>query len=270
MNNTLLSLLLLVVIASPAAAKEPAVIVAHRGESHLAPENTLAAVKLAWELGSAIAEIDCHLTADGRLAVIHDADTRRTGDRNLVVRNATFDELQQVDVGRWKGDKWAGERIPSLEQVLATIPPGRRLLIEIKVGPEAVPALRRAIELSGKPASQLVVISFNAATVAEVKKTMPGQEAWWISGLRQDKETGAWSPTLDQLLATARDCRADGLCIQARPPVDQAFVDRVRSAGLHLNVWTINSPAEARRYIDFGVDSVTTDRAAWMREQLGR
>ncbi len=261
------TLLVLMSIALSVAAAEP-LIIAHRGESHLAPENTLAAVNLAWSLGSQTAEIDVHLTSDGRLAVIHDADTKRTGDRALVVKDSTFEQLQAVDVGRWKDPKWAGQRIPSLEQVLAEVPAGRNLLIEVKAGPEAVPALRKAIESCGKPANQFVVISFKAAVIAEVKKTLPRQKAFWISGLKQDKDTGAWSPTLDQLLATAREIRADGLCIQAQKPVDKAFVAGVKAAGLLLNVWTVDSPDDAKRLIACGVDSITTNRAAWMREQL--
>lgn len=244
-------------------------IVAHRGESNLAPENTLAAVKLAWDLGSQIAEIDIHLTADGQLAVIHDADTKRTGDKTVVVKDVTMEQLRQVDVGQKKDARFAGERIPTLEQVLATVPAGRKLLIEVKCGVEAVPALRKALESSGKPASQFTVISFKAPVIAEVKKTMPAQEAYWISGMKQDKQTGAWSPMLDTLLATAKECKADGLCIQGAAPVDQAFVDKVKSAGLKLNVWTIDTPKDAQRYIGYGIDTLTTNRAAWMREQLG-
>lgn len=268
MIRSFLILSLVLLAAVPAFAKEPPVIVAHRGESYLAPENTLASVNLAWELGDHTAEIDCHLTADGKLAVIHDATTKRCGDKDLTVRNVTFAELQQVDVGSWKGAKWAGERIPSLEQVLATVPEGRHLLIEIKVGPEAVPALRKAIESCGKPSSQFTVISFNAATIAEVKKTMPHQRAYWISGLKQDKQTGVWSPTVDELIATAKACKADGLCIQGREPVDQAFVKKVQAAGLVVNVWTINTLEEVQRYLSYGVDSVTSDRNAWIRGQL--
>ena len=244
-------------------------IIAHRGESHLAPENTLAAVKLAWELGSQIVEIDIHLTADGQLAVIHDADTKRTGDKTLVVKDVTMEQLRQIDVGQKKDARWAGERIPTLEQVLATVPAGRKLLIEVKCGPEAAPALRKALESCGKPASQFTIISFKAPVIAEVKKTMPQQEAFWISGMKQDKQTGAWSPTLETVLATARECRADGVCIQAAAPVDQAFVSLIKSAGLKLNVWTIDTPKDAARYVGYGVDTVTTNRAAWMREQLG-
>ena len=268
MIRTCIALSLIALAAIPASAKEPPVIVAHRGESYLAPENTLMAVNLAWKLGVHTVEIDVHLTADGKLAVIHDADTKRCGDRNLVVRNTTFAELQQVDAGRWKDPKWAGERIPHLEQVLATVPAGRHLLIEVKVGPEAVPALRKALESCGKPASQFTIISFKAPVIAEVKKTMPGQRAFWISGLKQDKQTNAWTPTIEELLAAAKECRADGLCIQGKEPVDQAFVNKVKAAGLLLNVWTIDTPQEVQRYLGYGADTVTTNRATWIREQL--
>ena len=244
-------------------------IVAHRGESYLAPENTLAAIRLAWELGAQCVECDVHLTADGALAVIHNADTKHTGDKTLVVKDATFEQLQTVDVGQWKDAKWAGERIPAVKQVLATVPEGRQLLVEVKVGPEAVAPLLRAIESSGKPAGRFAVISFHTAVIAEVKKLAPSQQAFWISAFKQDKQTGAWSPTADQLFAAAKQCHADGLCLEAKAFVDPAFVAKVKNAGLLLNVWTIDTPEVVQRYLTYGVDSVTTNRAAWIREQLG-
>lgn len=262
-------LLSLFALACPALAEESPLIIAHRGESSLAPENTLASMNLAWTLGDPGVELDYHLTADGRLAVIHDSDTRRTGDRALAVKDATFEQLQSIDVGRAKAARWAGERIPSLEQVIATLPEGGRMYIEIKTGPESVPALRKLLESCGKPASQFTVISFNSAAIAQVKQCMPRLQAFWISGLKQARNAGAWSPTLDELLATAKEIRADGLCIQGKSCVDQSFVTKIKAAGLLLNIWTIDTPQDVRRYLGYGVDSVTSNRAAWIREQLG-
>jgi glycerophosphoryl diester phosphodiesterase len=243
--------------------------IAHRGESHLAPENTMAAVRLAWELGADAVEFDCHLTADGKLAVIHDFDTSRTaGGRKLVVKDSTLDALRAIDVGAWKGAAYAGERIPTIDEVLATVPPGKRLFIEVKVGPEAVPALADAIERSGKTADQLVVISFKERTIAETKRRLPGIKAYWLASLKRDEQTGRWSPTLNELIATARAVNADGLDLSAKEPIDAAFVAKVKAAGLGMYVWTVDDPAEAQRLVDCGVDGVTTNRPAWIRERV--
>src|SRR5262245_9603118 len=102
-------------------------IIAHRGASHDAPENTLAAVRLAWEQGADAVEVDVHLSRDSRLVVIHDPTTKRTGNIRCRVLDRTFDELRRIDVGWWKGLRWERETIPCLESVIKTIPRNKRL-----------------------------------------------------------------------------------------------------------------------------------------------
>ena len=113
-------------------------IVAHRGASADAPENTLAAFKLAWEQGADAIEGDFYLSADHEIVCIHDKDTERTAPGQAVrkVSESTLDQLKQLDVGKWKGERFQGERIPTIEEVFAVIPKGKKILIEIKCGPE--------------------------------------------------------------------------------------------------------------------------------------
>src|SRR5687768_9550612 len=94
-------------------------IIAHRGASHDAPENTLAAFKLAIEQGADGFEADFYLAKDGRVVCLHDPDTKRVAGKKLLVREASFAELRALDVGIWKGPQWKGERLPTLEEVLA-------------------------------------------------------------------------------------------------------------------------------------------------------
>ncbi|MBW3630632.1 MAG: glycerophosphodiester phosphodiesterase [Gemmatimonadetes bacterium] len=258
-------------IAPLARSAPPAVeLVAHRGESYDAPENTMAAFRLAWERGVRTIELDVHLTADGRAILSHDPNTRRATGVYRVIRHSTLDELRALDAGRWKGERWAGEKMPALEEVLATIPAGRRCFIEIKEGPDVVPVVARAIAASGKSNDQLVIISFNAETVAESKRRLPGIKAFYLSSFRQDSTTRRWSPTVDELIQTARRIGADGLDLSVNGPVDADFVTRVKAAGLEFHAWTIDDPAVARRMVEAGVDGITTNRAAWMREELAR
>ena len=120
----------------------PAVeIVAHRGASHDAPENTLAAVKLAWERDADGVEVDVYLTKDGRIAVLHDKTTKRTTGVDRPVAEMTLSELHELDAGSWQDPRWKGERIPSLEEVLDLVPPGKKMYVEVKCGPEIVPEL---------------------------------------------------------------------------------------------------------------------------------
>src|SRR6266446_92874 len=97
-------------------------IIAHRGASHDAPENTLAAVNLAWQQGADAVEIDVHLSSDGEIVVIHDDNTRKTAGLRKKVSAQTLAELKALDVGRWKHSKWAGESIATFAEVLENVP----------------------------------------------------------------------------------------------------------------------------------------------------
>ena len=268
MTPSLIGLALLLPTDAPEPA--PAVeLIAHRGESFDAPENTLAAFNLAWRRGVPAIELDVHLTADGRLVCIHDKTTERTTGADLVVAESTLEQLRALDAGSWKSDAYAGEPIPTLEEALATIPDGSRCFIEVKVGPEAVPALVRAVEASGKSPEQLPVISFNAETLAEAKRALPEHPMYFLSGFRRDEQTGAWTPPIEDLIATARSLGADGLDLNYRGPYDPGFVARVRDAHMGLYIWTVDDPESARELADLGVDGITTNRAEWMRDRLG-
>jgi len=264
MNALALTLVLSTIAANPSLVP----LVAHRGESADAPENTLAAFSLAWQRKVPVVELDVHLTKDGKLICIHDKDTKRTTGVMKVVKECTAAELQQLDAGSWKNKKFAGERMPLLEEALATVPDDGKVLIEVKVGPEAIPALVKAVESSGKRPEQLIVISFNSRTVAEAKQKLPQLKAYYLVGFKQDKETGEWTPTLDEALAEAKRNQADGLDVSHQGPIDEAFVRRVRHFDLELHGWTVDDPKIARRLIELGFDSITTNRAGALREEL--
>jgi glycerophosphoryl diester phosphodiesterase len=245
--------------------------VAHRGESHDAPENTMAAFDLAWSRGDSAVELDVHLTKDGKLICSHDANTKRTAGVDMAIKAHDAAELMKLDVGTWKNPRFANERMPLLDDVLAKLPddPARRLLIEVKVGPEAGPELARCLERAKRPARQTVVISFDIDVIRDVKQRLPHLKAYWLAAQKQDKETKVWAPTGPELIAKAKSAGADGLDVSAATPlVDAAFVKAAKHAGLELHVWTVDDPARAKELIGFGVDSVTTNRAARMREQV--
>jgi glycerophosphoryl diester phosphodiesterase len=243
-------------------------IIAHRGECGLAPENTLAAFNLAWQRGADAVELDVHLTVDGHLIVCHDADTQRTTGRKLLIPKSTLAELRALDAGRGKGSRWSGQKLPLLEEVLATIPDHRRLFVEVKSGPETVPALKKAVTASGKRPEQVVFISFHAPVIAAVKKTMPEHRAYLLRDFHEDKHTGRWSPTLPEMIAAARAVEADGVAVMAKPPLDAPFIEGLRKAGLEVYAWTVDSPEQARKLVKDGVLGIITNRASWLREQL--
>lgn len=257
------ALTLLCMTATLASALE---IVAHRGFSARAPENTVAAFELAWLHQADTCELDLYLTADGEIAVLHDKDTKRTTGVAALVKERTLAELQKLDAGSWKDAAYKGERIPSLAEALATLPEGRRrFFLEVKCGPEVVPVLARQLEAWKPRAAQLCIIAFDRQVAQESKKAMP-----WIKVYRLSSETTKDKKPVDlaQLIADTKADGLDGLDLSQKWNWNEALVRQVRAAGLELHVWTVNKPEDARRFAKLGVDGITTDDPVMLREAL--
>lgn len=247
------------VICTPLKAAD---VIAHRGASKDAPENTLAAFRLAWEQDADAIELDVHLSADGRIVVIHDATTRRTTGVDLKVAETSFMDLRALDAGLWKGERWRGERIPSLEEVLAAMPDGKRIFIEVKCGAEILPELSRVLKASAILPAWITIIGFNHEVVKAAKARLPEIEVCWITRPRKD---GGNDPSVDELLAKARLANLDGLDLDHTFAIDAAFVAKCRAAGMKLYVWTVDKPADAKRLRSAGVDGITTNVPARIR-----
>ncbi|MCX7050080.1 MAG: glycerophosphodiester phosphodiesterase [Candidatus Sumerlaeota bacterium] len=242
-------------------------IIAHRGASFDAPENTLAAFKLAWRQSADGIEGDFRLTRDGKIVCSHDATTERTGDKTLEIAQSTFAQLRQVDAGGWKGAAWKGERIPTIEEVLAIVPRGKKIYIEIKA-PNEIAIIKRALAQSSLKPKQIVIISFEKAEVAVAKREIAGIKTLWLTTIKKDKATGARNPPVEEILATLKEIKADGLDCEGNDAVDREFVRKFQDAGFEFHVWTIDKADEARRFASFGVNSITTNRPQWIRERL--
>jgi glycerophosphoryl diester phosphodiesterase len=243
-------------------------IIAHRGASYDAPENTLSSVNLAWQQQADAVEVDVHLSRDGRLVVIHDYGTRKTAGVRKKVSAQTLAELKELDVGRWKDRKWTGEKIATLEEVLAAVPDGKRLLVEIKCGPECLQEFVSVFRKSGKRPEQMVAIGFALETMTAIKQELREIEVCWIAEFKRNWRTGRWSPKPEILIEKAKTAKLDGLDLGARGPITRRFVEQVHDAGLTLYVWTVDSPAKARKLFEAGADGITTNRPGWLREQL--
>jgi len=246
-------------------------IVAHRGASFDAPENTLAAFQEAWKQGADAIEGDFYLTKDGHIVCIHDKTTERTtlGTAKLKPAESTLEELRDLDVGSWKHEKYAGERIPLIEEVLATVPQKGKILVEIKCGPEIIEPLRVVLEKSSLRPEQIVIICFDEEVVKQAREKMPQYKANWLTSYKQNKVTGKWSPDLGKVLKTLGETKATGLGTKGLDEVVTVdFVREIRKAGHECHVWTINDPAQARRYAELGFDSITTDKPAEIRKAI--
>ena len=265
--KTLLSVFFFVLLSLSGLNLHAIEIIAHRGASYDAPENTVAAFKLGWKQKADAVELDIWLSKDGKIVCLHDDNTRRTAGLAKAVADQTLAELRSLDAGSWKGLEWQGEKLPTLEEVLAIIPDGKRLVIEIKCGPEVLPELERVIQDSGKKPQQLIIIGFSYETMVLAKKRFPLIPVLYLHSYNKDKKTGQL-PLLDELIRKASAAGLDGLNLDFKWPIDAAFVQKVKTAGLKLYVWTVDDVAVARKLAMAGVDGLTTNRPEWLREKL--
>jgi glycerophosphoryl diester phosphodiesterase len=242
-------------------------IIAHRGSSFLAPENTLAAVNLAWQEQADAVEGDFRLTRDGQIICFHDASLKRIARIDRCVNDYSWDELRSVDAGAWKASQFAGERIPTLAAVLSTVPAGKRYYVEVKCGPEIIEPLQRVIQSSGLQAKQIVIIALQLPVIAAIKQAIPECPAYWVAEFKR-AETGRWQPDVRDIVGSAQRAGLNGLDLMAMGPIDASLVKRIKAAGLGLCVWTVDDPPLARRLMDLGVQGITTNRPGWLREQL--
>lgn len=250
-------------------------VIAHRGSSGIAPENTLAAVEEAIAQRSGWFEIDIQRSADGHLVLMHDRDLRRTTDveevfpeRQLApVGSFTLAELQRLDAGSWFGPEFAGEPVPTLAQLLDLI--GQRIgfLLEVK-DPALYPGIEQQIadELRGAggylkaalAGDRLVVQSFDHASMRRMDEVAPEIPVGLLTGTR---------------LTTAELQLAATYAEQVNPSfraVDQGYVDEVHALGMTMSVYTVNTGRDMRAMLALGVDGIITDYPAVLLDLLSR
>lgn len=246
-------------------------IVGHRGASFDAPENTLAAFQLAWDQRADGIEGDFYFTKDSQIVCIHDADTKRTAGTKLLVADSTLEELRRLEYGGWKADRFRGEPIATFAEVMKSVPTNKRFVIELKTGPEIVPLLKVEIDKLSPNRDRLLIIAFKGDTVAECKNLLPDIKAHWLTSYKQDKKTGAWQPTIEEVAEQLQACRADGLGTQGnRDVVTPEFIAKLRSQGLkEFHVWTVDDPADAKYFKQLGAMGITTNRPGFLRQELG-
>lgn len=233
---------LVIVAACSARPEAPAVkmragIVGHRGASKDAPENTLASCRLAWDRGAESCEIDVRLTADDVPVLIHDETTDRTAGKPGVVADLTLDELQAID-----------PRIPTLASVIAAIPPGRELFIEIKSAPDTVPTVVSVIEAANPAPGSIAMQSYDAVGLAAAAALLPDVPTYW------DLDP----PYTTDIIDACKRHGFTGLALDFRG-VDDALADAILAAGLQLDVWVVDDPAQQQAWLDRGARYVETD-----------
>jgi glycerophosphoryl diester phosphodiesterase len=260
-------------------------VVAHRGmgqgfvQPDAPPENTLPAFAEGWKISRAC-ELDVHLTKDGQVIVIHDDTTNRTTNASWTVRDRFAAELRSLDAGRWKAQKFAGTRLPLIEDVLDAMPDGCELFIELKDGPQVVPPTAEIVRQSGK-AAQVVFISFDIDTIMLARHEMPENDCLLIVVFEADYDHGSWKVLYDEgpgfrtvtkpyveddLIALVKQYGLTGIDTSfAVPP---SLITRLHAENLRPVVWTVDDPSIALDMARLGVTTITTDRPEPIRDAL--
>ncbi len=225
--------------------------IAHRGASGRAPENTHAAFAAALALGAEAIELDCQLSADGELVVIHDETLERTTDGHGAVGGRTVAELERLDAGSWFGREFRGERIPRLAAVVDQVRDRVTLNVEVKSARDVGTIERRLADLAiaADAASWLVFSSFHWPALRNLRAVAP----WARLGVLCDAD-----PLHRGGLAVAHELGAEML-IPGRRWVDHRVIEAAHAQNLDVWVWTVNEPGEMRRLIALGVDALFSD-----------
>lgn len=224
-------------------------VIAHRGASGNAPENTLAAFKKAIALGATFIETDLQLSRDAHFVAIHDDTLNRTTNGQGAVHDMTLTELRRLDAGSWFGSEFAGERIPTLEEILEFSKKNDVVFyLEIKSsgtwgGEHAlISALRESSEIP-----RVVAISFDAAIVLNLRKIEPTL----MTGLLYDGQ-------IENPLDKAVDIGARQFLVRG-DLVTPTMIADARKKDLQVVCWTVNHPAHMRMLAAAGVDGIMSD-----------
>jgi glycerophosphoryl diester phosphodiesterase len=229
-------------------AVSSALVVAHRGFSAVAPENTLVALRMAVAAGATACEFDVRRTADGAIVLMHDKSVDRTTDGTGEVAKLSLAGIRDLDAGSWKSPHFAGERVPTLREALLCLK-GLKAHAVVEIKDRGIGAtVAREIADAGMAASA-TVISFDVRDLAEARGALRDVQ----TGLLESK---ARSPS--ELVSATRACGARIVDLDHRT-LSPEFVRELKASGFAIWTWTVNESAMMRALASWGVTAITTD-----------
>lgn len=232
------------------AAYSRPLMIGHRGAAGEAPENTIASFLLAVEQGCDMIELDVHLSADGRLVVIHDETLERTTDRTGRIREMTVAEILEADAGIRFSERFRWERVPLLEEVYDAVPPHVQINVEVKNGYDgAIEPVLDAFLAEGDRLPRTVVSSFDHKLLARMKNNNSGLRIGLLYAGKLIDHAG---------YAAIMGCPVYSLHPHFHS-IDAEDVARAKAAGLAVYPYTPNSEADMKSMIDLGVSGIITD-----------
>ena len=240
-------------------------VVAHRGFSHDYPENTISAAVGAIKAKAEGCEFDIYISKDGTVFCMHDGSFNRTTDvkREIVdgkekpvrIGDLTWDEIRNLDTGRWKNEKFAGEKIPTFDEMLAVLKESKTWpVVEIKQAgfeQETVDAIKKAgLE------ERVVIIAFSKDVVKKIRQIAPTVPVAWLWGDKWEKSD---EELVEFLVAGAKEVDTNLLDL-AHTHLTKNVVKGLNDAGITVWAWTIDDPQRMKELREAGVVSITTNR----------
>ena len=238
-------------------------VICHKGECAEAPENTLPAFQLVIDRGLPAFECDIRVSKDGGLFCYHDNDMSRFGGSpDRTIENSTSAELEAYDAGAYVGDRWKGTKMPQLKDILALARDGLVIQVELKMDAAGVPLVKA--EFARHPEAtpgRVMFATGDLDTIAALKREMPDYKVYWIHGTYWAQEEHVVWPTTWELFQDLKkaDVKPDGVALAGQPIMDYKYWGDFKRAGYEVCIWTIDDPKEVKRYLDDGVDWVTTN-----------
>jgi len=252
-------------------------LIAHRGGSALAPENTLAAFDLAARLGADALEIDVRRTRDGAVVVFHDDETSRLTGQPGTVEARSLDGLRALDAGfAFTPDggatfpfRGAGLAVPTLAEVLARYP-GLRLNVDAKTDDEPLARGLAEVLAAAGALERACVGSFHDAQAERLGALLPGCARYLPERAATCHVMAARAGAGGEGCPGGYQLASLPLRLGDLPVVDGPVVRYFQARGLRVNAWTVDDPDDMRALLDLGVDGIVTDRPDLLRHALGR
>ena len=258
-HNTIFLLILVILTSMIYSCKNPSQtkVIAHRGASGYATENTIPAVEKAVEMNSDAVEVDIWRTIDDSLIVFHDRNTERLTSDSLVIPESTYKELRALKLPE-------GNFIPTLREVLEILPSDTEIFIEIKCGGEegeagqVFPMLGNILRETGT-LEQTAVISFNTEKLKEAADNIPAVPIYWLTGKQQP---------VSGIINVAKDAGADGINVH-HSLLSAELINQAQNNNLDVYVWTVNDPENAAELSkNYRIDGITTNYPDTVREAI--
>ncbi|MEV9650479.1 glycerophosphodiester phosphodiesterase [Bacillus aerius] len=235
-------------------------IIAHRGSSSAAPENTIAAFDVAVEQGADYIELDVQMTMDQHVVVIHDDTVDRTTNGNGLVKSYTLDQLKKLDAGSWFDHQYTNERIPTLQEILERYSQRIGILIEIKHPKRQIGIEKAVARIINRFAysRHIMIQSFDVHALQRIKTFAPSLRTALI--IKPD----AFKLTKRKL--TTYSSFANGLNMK-KTMINKWWIDRIHSFGMEVFIWTVKDQKTADRIKKYPIDGVVTDNPLFFQKE---